>query len=49
MLSYHRRMFVFDHWANMVPLDAVAPVADRVPRSRAWLNADLRAAGLTPR
>ena len=26
MLSYHRRMFVFDHWCNMVSLDAVAPV-----------------------
>jgi uncharacterized damage-inducible protein DinB len=38
MLSYHRRMFVFDHWCNMVSLDAVAPVADRVPRALAWLN-----------
>ena len=38
MLSYHRRMFVFDHWCNTVSLDAVAPHADRVPRSLAWLN-----------
>ena len=38
MLAYHRRQFVFDHWANIVSLDAVTPVADHVPRSRAWLN-----------
>jgi uncharacterized damage-inducible protein DinB len=38
VLTYHRRMFAFDHWANMVSLDAVAPQADRVPRSLAWLN-----------
>jgi len=38
MLPYHRRLFAFDHWANLVSLDAVAPVADRVPRSMAWLN-----------
>jgi uncharacterized damage-inducible protein DinB len=38
MLTHHRRMFAFDHWANMVSLDAVAPVAERVPRSLAWLN-----------
>ena len=38
MLAYHRRMFVFDHWANLASLGAVAPVADRVPRSLAWLN-----------
>ena len=38
MLSYHRRMFVFDHWANLTSLDAVAPHAERVPRSLAWLN-----------
>ena len=38
MISYHRRMFVFDHWANTASLVAVAPVADRVPRSLAWLN-----------
>jgi uncharacterized damage-inducible protein DinB len=38
MLAYHRRLFTFDHWANRVSLDAVAPVADRVPRSVAWLN-----------
>jgi uncharacterized damage-inducible protein DinB len=38
MLSYHRRMFAFDHWANMVSLDAVSPHADRVPKSLAWLN-----------
>jgi uncharacterized damage-inducible protein DinB len=31
-------MFAFDHWASMASLDAVAPVADRVPRSLAWLN-----------
>ena len=38
MLAHHRRMFAFDHWANQVSLDAVAPNADRVPRSLAWLN-----------
>ncbi len=38
MLSYHRRLFAFDHWACLVSLGAVAPVADRVPRSMAWLN-----------
>jgi uncharacterized damage-inducible protein DinB len=38
MLSYHRRMFAFDHWANMVSLDAVSPHADRVPKSLGWLN-----------
>jgi uncharacterized damage-inducible protein DinB len=38
MLSSHRRLFAFDHWANLAALDAVAPVADHVPRSVAWLN-----------
>jgi uncharacterized damage-inducible protein DinB len=38
MLAYHRRMFLFDHWANMVSLGTVAPVADRVPQALAWLN-----------
>ena len=38
MLAYHRRMLAFDHWANVVSLDAVEPVADRVPKSLAWLN-----------
>lgn len=38
MISYHRRMFLFDDWANGVSLEAVAPVADRVPRSLGWLN-----------
>jgi len=38
MLAYHRRMLTFDHWANTVSLDAVEPVAERVPRSLAWLN-----------
>ena len=38
MLSYHRRMFAFDHWANLASLDAVAPHAERLPRSLAWLN-----------
>lgn len=38
MLAYHRRMFLFDHWANLVSLDTVAPVAGRVPQSLAWLN-----------
>ncbi|MGE0462372.1 MAG: DinB family protein [Vicinamibacterales bacterium] len=38
MLAYHRRMLAFDHWANTVSLDAVEPVAERVPRSLAWLN-----------
>lgn len=32
MLTYHRRMLTFDHWATIVSLDAVEPVADRVPR-----------------
>jgi uncharacterized damage-inducible protein DinB len=31
-------MFAFDHWATKASLDAVAPHADRVPRSLAWLN-----------
>ena len=38
MLSHHRRMFAFDHWANVVSLEAVEPVVDRVPKSLAWLN-----------
>lgn len=38
MLAYHRRLFAFDHWANLTSLAAVAPVADRVPRSLGWLN-----------
>ena len=38
MLSYHQRMFTFDHWATMASLDAVAAHAERVPRSLAWLN-----------
>ncbi len=38
MLAYHRRLFGFDHWANLAVLDTVAPVAERVPRSLAWLN-----------
>jgi uncharacterized damage-inducible protein DinB len=38
MLAYHRRMFAFDHWANNVSLDAVAPIAEKVPASMAWLN-----------
>lgn len=38
MLGHHRRMFRFDHWASMASLGAVAPAADRVPRSLAWLN-----------
>jgi uncharacterized damage-inducible protein DinB len=38
MISHHRRMFAFDHWCNRVSLEAVAPVADKVPRSLAWLN-----------
>jgi uncharacterized damage-inducible protein DinB len=38
MLDYHRRLFAFDHWATQASLTAVTPVADRVPRSVAWLN-----------
>jgi uncharacterized damage-inducible protein DinB len=38
MIVYHRRMLAFDHWANVVSLDAVEPVADLVPKSLAWLN-----------
>jgi uncharacterized damage-inducible protein DinB len=38
MLDFHRRMLAFDHWASTASLDAVAPVADRVPASLAWLN-----------
>jgi len=38
MLNYHRRMFAFDHWANLVSLGAVAPAAEHVPKSVAWLN-----------
>lgn len=38
MLAHHRRMLAFDHWATLVSLDAVEPVAERVPRSLAWLN-----------
>lgn len=38
MLSYHRRLFAFDAWANLVSLEAVAQVAGQVPKSLAWLN-----------
>lgn len=38
MLAYHRRLFAFDHWANLTSLAALAPAADRAPRSVAWLN-----------
>jgi uncharacterized damage-inducible protein DinB len=38
MLAYHRRMFAFDHWASAASLAAVAPHADQVPKSVAWLN-----------
>jgi uncharacterized damage-inducible protein DinB len=38
MIAYHRRMLAFDHWANIVSLDAVEPVVGRVPKSLAWLN-----------
>lgn len=38
MISHHRRMFAFDHWANIVSLEAVAPHTERVPKSLAWLN-----------
>ena len=31
-------MLAFDHWANVVSLDAVGPVVERVPKSLAWLN-----------
>jgi uncharacterized damage-inducible protein DinB len=37
MVAYHRRLFRFDHWANLAALEAVIPIADRVPRSVAWL------------
>ncbi len=37
-LDYHRRLFAFDHWANLASFDAVEPVAGRLPRSLAWLN-----------
>jgi len=38
VLSHHRRLFAFDHWANLVALDAVALVAGRVPRAIERLN-----------
>ena len=38
MISYHRRMFAFDHWANRTSLAAVAPHVHALPRSLAWLN-----------
>jgi uncharacterized damage-inducible protein DinB len=37
-LAYHRRMMAFDHWGNMVSLEAAAPVAATVPASMRWLN-----------
>jgi len=37
MIAYHRRLLDFDHWANLETLSALAPVADRAPRSVAWL------------
>jgi uncharacterized damage-inducible protein DinB len=37
MLSHHRRMLVFDHWANLQTLNAAATVADRAPRALGWL------------
>lgn len=38
MLTHHRRLFAFDHWANRVALDAVEPVLDRVPTALVRLN-----------
>lgn len=38
VLSLHRRLLAFDHWANLVALDAVAPAADRVPKAVERLN-----------
>ncbi len=38
MLRYHHRLFAFDHWANLVSLDAVRKAGGGVPRSLAWLN-----------
>jgi uncharacterized damage-inducible protein DinB len=38
MLAYHRRMFAFDHWANLVSLNATTPHAAQLPRALAWLN-----------
>jgi len=38
VLSLHRRLFAFDHWANLVVLDAVEPVVDRVPKALDRLN-----------
>lgn len=38
MLAYHRRMLAFDHWANLVSLDATTPHAAQLPRAVAWLN-----------
>lgn len=37
MLSHHRRMLAFDHWANLETLAAAALVADRVPRALTWI------------
>ncbi len=38
MLSFHRRLFAFDHWANLAVLDAIEPALDRVPGALGRLN-----------
>ena len=38
MLRFHRRLFAFDHWANLVVLDAMEPAVDRVPKALDRLN-----------
>ena len=38
MLRLHRRLFAFDHWANLVVLDALEPAVDRVPKALDRLN-----------
>jgi hypothetical protein len=48
VLSFHRRVFDFDHWANLVALDTVEPVLDRVPKACRRLNHILGASETKP-
>jgi hypothetical protein len=38
VLSHHRRLLAFDHWATLTVLDAVGPVHDRVPSAIERVN-----------
>jgi len=38
MVRLHRRLFAFDHWANLVVLDAIEPAVALVPQALGRLN-----------